>query len=61
MGKDLLPQIIRLGHFAGPRLGRRKELLPVAIALTLLALYSLLVLARAINQAVARGDEEEAA
>lgn len=60
-GEDLLPQFIRRGDLAGARMRRREAVSPIVFTQMLLAIGLLLVLADAVDEAIAHGDEEEAA
>src|SRR4051812_32831554 len=60
-GQDSFPYLIRLGDLAGARPRGRQEFLLATLSERDLAIHGLLILADAIDQAVARGDEEETA
>src|SRR5262245_35760405 len=59
--EEVFPDVAGLGDLAGPRQPRRREALPVGFAQRLLPHRILAQLADAVNQPVARRDEQEAA
>src|SRR2546421_286054 len=61
VGQDALPEVLGLGDLAGAGLRGRKGARPVCFAEGFFAPGGLLVLADAVDQAVPRGDVEEAA
>src|SRR5262249_48164444 len=61
VGQDSFPQIPCLGDLTGARLRRWQRVLAVSLAEGFSARGGFLVLADAVDQAVARGDKQEAA